>query len=346
MKTRRQFLAAAATVAVALPARGEIPAGTNVPSVVPEGVPLFRFIQINDTHYQSPRAEVIHPTYLQANGRVHWLCDALKSGGVFPPVDFILHLGDMTHQHSVDRRQELRTFKALLDTLPVPTYTVVGNHDNVQGEGNPEKEAPYREVFGERFDYTFSHKGVGFVVTDVSGTGMPDLPPARVLRREQRFREHLDSFGSQPVIIAAHVPLLPVRESAVLAKSFGFVSHYVREPDLLEIVRTHRHHVVAVLSGHLHLSGTVWSDGVAHIDVCGTASYPHDIALHTVYRNCLRTQLLRLPSDLLVPSTNIHGAHRYGRDFTDATHPDYTGYLMGSAAEREVLVPLRRPPRP
>jgi hypothetical protein len=60
----------------------------------------------------------------------------------------------------------------------------------------------------------------------------------------------------------------------------------------------------------------------------------------------LRTQLLRLPSDLLVPSTNIHGAHRYGRDFTDATHPDYTGYLMGSAAEREVLVPLRRPPRP
>lgn len=175
MKTRRQFLAAAATVAVALPARGEIPAGTNVPSVVPEGVPLFRFIQINDTHYQSPRAEVIHPTYLQANGRVHWLCDALKSGGVFPPVDFILHLGDMTHQHSVDRRQELRTFKALLDTLPVPTYTVVGNHDNVQGEGNPEKEAPIARSLAS-VSTTPSHKGVGFVVTDVSGTGMPDLP--------------------------------------------------------------------------------------------------------------------------------------------------------------------------
>ncbi|MBS0663329.1 MAG: metallophosphoesterase [Verrucomicrobia bacterium] len=345
MKTRREFLASAATAAVGaslLPAAEPVAAGDHRGEVVPLGEPRFRFLQLNDTHYQSPQAEVIHPTYNQANARVHWVLDAIRGGGVFPPLDFVLHLGDLTHQHTVDRRRELSAFKALLESLPVPTYTVVGNHDNVQGEGSPEKEAPYREVFGERFDYTFEHRGLGFVVADVSGTGNADLPPARVARREQLLRRHLDSFGDRPVIVACHVPLVSVRELPVLAQTFGFDSYMVREPGLMEILRAHRHHVVAVLSGHLHLSGTVWVEGVPHIEVCGTASYPHDVAVHTVYPNCLETRFVRLPSDLLVPSTNIHGAHRFGRDFTDAGHAEYTSYLMGHAAERLVRVPLAR----
>lgn len=344
MKTRREFLAAAATAAAGaalLPTAGS---GAAAPeegrTVTPQGEPLFRFLQLNDTHYQSPQAEVIHPTYNQANARVHWVLDAIRGGGFFPPLDFVLHLGDLTHQHTVDRRHELRAFKALLDTLPIPTHTVVGNHDNVQGEGYPEKEAPYREVFGDRFDYAFEHRGLGFVVVDASGTGMPDLPPERLARRERRLREHLESFGPRPVIVACHVPLVPLRELDVLTRTFGFASYQVREPGLAEIVRAHRHHVVAVLSGHLHLSGAVWDQGVAHIEVCGTASYPHDVAVHTVYANCLETRFVRLPSDLLVPSTNIHGAHRFGRDFTDAGHPDYTSYLMGNASERLLRIPL------
>ena len=344
MKTRREFLATAAvaTVGAALLPGQEAVASVQPDSrpVVPEGEPLFRFLQLNDTHYQSPQAEVIHPTYNQANARVHWVLDAIRGGGFFPPLEFVLHVGDLTHQHSADRRRELRAFKALLDTLPIPTYPVIGNHDNVQGEGYPEKEAPYREVFGDRFDYTFEHRGLGFVVVDVSGTGMADLPPERVARRARLLREHLESFGRRPVIVACHVPLVPLRELPVLTKTFGFDSYQVREPGLMEIVSDRRYQVAAVLSGHLHLSGAVWVDGVAQIDVCGTASYPHDVAVHTVYANCLETRFVRLPSDLLVPSTNIHGAHRFGRDFTDAGHPDYTSYLMGTAEERLIRVPL------
>jgi len=345
MTSRRQFLATTATAALGIPVLLAAPPGSETgPSTVkPVGEPRFRFLQVNDTHYQSPQAKVISPTYTAANGRVHWWCDAIRSGGIFPPVDFVLHLGDMTHQHSQDRRQELRAFKALLDTLPIPTYTVVGNHDNVQGEGDGEKEAPYREVFGEHFDYAFTHKGLGFVVVDTSGTGMPTLRAERVRRRRERLQGHLAGLQAQPVIVCSHIPLVPMREQPVLAKSFGFISHFVREPDVLEVVKSHREQVVAVLSGHLHLSGVVWDDGIAHIDVCGTASYPHDLALHTVYENCLVTRLVRMPSTLLEPSTNIHGAHRHGLDFIDASHDDYTRYLMGNAEERDLVIPFRRP---
>lgn len=343
--TRRQFIISSLAATMAAPLLRAVPDSQTATGLASSsagsGEPLFRFLQINDTHYQSPQAEVLHPTYNQANGRVHWLIDALKAGRVFPAIDFVFHAGDMTHQHSADRLHELRVFKALLDSLPMPVHTVVGNHDNVQGEGHRKLEAPYREVFGEKFDYAFTHKGVGFVVIDASGTGMPDLPKERVAARERALRDHLEAYADRPVIVACHVPLLPVRELAVLEKSFGFASHSVREPGVLEIIRAHRHHVAAVLSGHLHLSGVVHEDGIAHIDVCGTASYPHDVALHSVYRDRMETQLVRLPSDLLVPSTNIHGAHRFGRDYTDKGHPDYTTYLMGAASERFVSVNLR-----
>lgn len=342
--TRRQFLATASLGSVAA-AVGQVADNTPASPVAreqPLGEPLFRFLQINDTHYQSPQAEVISPTYRHANGRVHWVLDAIRSGKVFPALDFILHVGDMTHQTTVDRREELRIFKALLDSLPIPVYTVVGNHDNVQGEGVPELEAPYREVFGDKFNYSFVHQGIGFVAVDTSGTAMPKLPAAAVALRERKLRENLAALGERPIIVASHVPLLPVREMPVLEKSFGFPSSVVREPGVLEIVREHRGRIVAVLSGHLHISGTVWDAGVAHINVCGTASYPHDIALHTVHTQALETRLVRLPSDLLEPTTCIHGARRWGRDFTDAGHPDYTSYLMGTASERLVRVPLRR----
>lgn len=308
------------------------------------GEPLFRFLQINDTHYQSSLAEISAPTYQAANARVQWLLESLAGGRFVPTIDFILVVGDMTHQHTRDRLQELALFRRLLEQTGIPFFPVVGNHDNVQGEGKPENEAPYRQVFGsDRIHYAFLHKGIGFVVADNSGTGMPDLPPEAVERREHHFADHLDSFRDRPVIVACHVPLICVRQPEVLAESFGFASYYTREPGLLSRVRHHADHVAAVLSGHLHLSGVVEDQGVAHVVASGTASFPHDVLLHTVYREGLESRFLQLPSHLLTPSTNIHGWHRFGRDFTDAAHPDYMSFLMGRESERCLRRPFFRP---
>jgi hypothetical protein len=51
-------------------------------------------------------------------------------------------------------------------------------------------------------------------------------------------------------------------------------------------------------------------------------------------------EVVRLPSNLMAPATNIHGAGRHGVDYTDASHADYTSYLMGSASERRFTIGL------
>jgi hypothetical protein len=97
--------------------------------------------------------------------------------------------------------------------------------------------------------------------------------------------------------------------------------------------------VLGVLSGHLHLTGVSHHGPVPQIVFAGTASFPHDIGLFTVSRTAITVEALRLPSNLLVPETNIHGAQRHGVDFTDGEHPSYTSYLMGNSDERAVVIP-------
>ena len=64
----------------------------------------------------------------------------------------------------------------------------------------------------------------------------------------------------------------------------------------------------AVLSGHLHLTGKIQLNQVHHVSISGTASYPHDVAMYSVFPDRIEAEVIRLPSDLLEPATNIHGA--------------------------------------
>ena len=60
--------------------------------------------------------------------------------------------------------------KTKLAGLKCPFYPVMGNHEIVQQEGNPEFEAPYRAAFGpDRVNYTFEAAGIQFVVFNDSG---------------------------------------------------------------------------------------------------------------------------------------------------------------------------------
>ena len=70
------------------------------------------------------------------------------------------------------------------------------------------------------------------------------------------------------------------------------------------------------------------------------ASYPHDMALFSVYDDRVDVEVVRLPSDLLAPETNIHGAARSGKDFTDRLHANYTNYFTGNPSERKFSIPM------
>lgn len=351
--SRKNFILNSAKGAIAAPfiSYGAL-SGNSIIDPKPEPadqneVPVFRFLQVNDIHVQSNNTRYrpkSGPTYLNANSRAFWLMEAINSNRFFKPLDFVIGIGDMVYGESVEGIQyDLDFFKEhFVSQLRIPFYPVMGNHENKQQEGNPEYEGPYVKIYGEdKVNYSFVQKGIHFIVLNSSGTW--NVRDQKILdNRKAVFSKMLDSEPSLPKIICCHVPFLPVREKKVLAESFGFTSYYTKETELVDLIEQKKDKVLAVLSGHLHITGVVKVNSIYHVSIAGLASYPHDMAVYSVYKDRIETEVIRVPSDLLEPSTNIHGAKRFGFDFTDELHPDYTSYIMGNQSERRFAIPLRK----
>jgi hypothetical protein len=348
--SRRNFISLSTMAGMATPLLGwssekNAMAGAELDISANDEEPVFRFLQVNDIHVQSDVSRYntkIGATYSGANTRASWLLEALKNNVLFPKLDFVMAIGDMIHGEQLEGiKYDMDYFhRQFVSQFPLPLYTAVGNHENAQREGDPEYQEPYTQVFGKnRFNYSFVHKGIHFVVVNNSGTWVVkdnDIINDRVAK----FRTMLNEHPELPKIVCCHVPLTPVREKEVLAKSFGFASYYTKEQEMIDIITQKQDKVLAVLSGHLHLTGVVNISGIYHISLSGLASYPHDMAVYSVYRNRVEMEVMRVPSDMLVPSTNIHGAARFGLDYTDNIHKDYTSYLMGHETERRFAVPF------
>jgi len=351
--SRRNFISLSAKGIITAPflSTGVLAADSNTDSNAgshkQKETPKFRFMQVNDLHIQSDKSRYQlkrDPTYQNANARAFWLQEAIKDGIYFPTLDFVLGIGDLVHGENLNAiKYDMDFFsRHFVSMFPIPLYPVVGNHENAQQEGNPENEGPYTQVFGkDKLNYSFVHKGLHFIVLNNSGTwSVKD--PMIIEYRLTSLKEMLDKEPDLPKIICCHIPLVPLREKQVLAKSFGFNSYCTKEPELLALIEQRKEKVLAVLSGHLHLSGVVNVQSVYHISLSGLASYPHDMAIYSVFESGIEVELIRVPSDLLDPSTNIHGAARFGIDYVDELHPDYTTYIMGNASERRFTIPIRK----
>lgn len=306
-------------------------------SAAAPAAPRFRFLQINDLHYGGPKSQ----TYVNANQRIDWLFARIRAKDLLPPIDFVILLGDMIHGGTLPAiQEEMPVFREKVETLGVPFFPVTGNHENVQQESDEAHEAAYRAAFGDRRShYAVTHKGVEFLFLNNSGSAS-GRPKEIYAARARELDRMLGANPSLPKVLCCHIPLTCVRDEAVLRTSFGFRSYQAGEPELLEMVQARRSNVRAVLSGHLHLTGSTVRGRVRHVSICGTASYPHDIALYSVYADRIEAEVIRLPSNLLEVTTNIHGAARHKRDFTDASHLDYSTYLMGNPDERRWKIPL------
>ena len=349
--TRRKFLSLSANGVITAPfiAKGLIidPYIHNSGNCTTRNLePVFRFLQINDLHVQSSNTRYrpkTGSTYRNANLRALWLLEAINNNKFFKPLDFVISIGDMVYGESIEGiRYDLEFFKEhFVSQLSIPFYPVAGNHENKQQEGNPEYEEAYVQVFGkDKLNYSFIHKGIHFIVLNNSGT-WNILDQQIIIKRQEVFAEMLNREPALPKLICCHVPFLPVREKKVLAESFGFTSYFTKETALVDMIEQEKDKVLAVLSGHLHLTGVVKVNSIYHISVSGLASYPHDMAVYSVFENRIEAEMIRVPSDLLEPSTNIHGAARFGFDFTDELHPDYTSYIMGNASERRFTIPMK-----
>lgn len=140
------------------------------------GARAVRFALVADSHlaYEEAEAAVAH---LNARG----------------DLDFVVHLGDLTHVGLV---QEFRRMNAVLARLGVPYLVVVGNHDLLGTGGET-----YARMFGSR-ELAFTFGGVRFVLFDSNSRqeGFPgDVPDLAWVAAQVG-----ESDG--PVVLLSHVP--------------------------------------------------------------------------------------------------------------------------------------------
>lgn len=307
---------------------------------------LFRFFQWNDVHLRGDPAPARPGGYPGAEARGAWLAQcALGQGGIERP-DFVASAGDIIDGETPDFDADFHhARRVLVESIGLPYLPCLGNHENQQGEGIPAQNAAYDRCVGAAFhNYAYTVRGFAFIVVDTSGGHRG--PDAVTARRNAFVNRALERFRDRPVFVVSHIPLVPIRDEPVLAKSFGFSSYKNLDPGMLEIVDRHADHVIAVLSGHLHISGVAERHGVQHVVSSGTASTPGDFAAFDVYPDRVHLRLHGAPNHLQSPASNIHGPPRYPEGFTDTSHPTHETYIAGNPDERDRVIFLEGPRRP
>lgn len=348
---RRKFIKNSFIIASGLTVSQAIP-GCN--GYTGSGKELFSFVQINDIHLFLPGEK----GYPKTEEKLRKVISAINHEEKFPLPDFVLVAGDIINGSSLNLLQsECEFSKKILDELKCPYYTVAGNHEEINTEGNPRFLNAYVRTFGEdRVYYSFIHKGIQFILFDDSnGLGSDDDTASL---RNGWLIDTLESNKDYPKLIVCHIPLVALREDKVLSKSFGYWTYKLVGDDTFRIIQNYSDTVIAVLSGHVHLTGAVktnsyWlsflfpgENDIYHIAPSGLASYPCHYAHYTVYENKIEVKMIQVDRDLVTPISNIHGKFYHNQVFTDSRHRIPESYVCGNRDENIFSIPLPKKKRP
>ncbi len=267
------------------------------------------------------------------NGRAVWAMECALGKHGFEPPDLIVSAGDLIDSGSgVDRA----TFNSLvLERLHTRIMPCNGNHeilsqDAAHTAGGNDGTLPC--------NYAFVFGGCAFVIVDTSQGER--LDEQVTTPRNEFLQEAFRRLEGFPTFVVTHMPLVPMRDPAILRSSFALDNCIVADPTMLEIVEMNAGSVIAVLCGHVHLTASIAHHGVRHIMASGTASYPGDIASFDVFEHRVEVTMHGLPQELLDRSGDIHGKPRHAIDHTDSLHRNHDSYVRGNLDEREFAIPM------
>jgi 3',5'-cyclic AMP phosphodiesterase CpdA len=128
--------------------------------------------------------------------------DIFRTVNAEPGVEFLLGAGDLTEQGS---HEELQRYQHELETLRVPYYTTLGNH-----ELGPSPSL-YQEYFG-RGNFQFDYRGVTFTLLDSASATIDPLV-------YDWLEGWLDRARDRVHIVAMHIP--PLDPTGVRNGAFG-----------------------------------------------------------------------------------------------------------------------------
>lgn len=313
-----------------------------------DNIELFSFVQINDIHLNIPE----NKGYPNTEEKLRSVIYTINSEKKFPLPDFVIMVGDIIQGTKLKFLQpECEFAKEILDELKCPYYTVAGNHEALNTEGNPRFLNAYKRTFGHnRVNYSFVHKGFHFILFDNSN-GLGSIKAVTVNRNDW-LNKTLGEYPTHPKILVCHIPLVSFREEKILYESFGFINYKLMGENTFQIIQNHSEKIIAVLNGHLHLTGMVKTNNsflsflfphdndIYHISPSGLASYPSHYAYYKVFENRIDVKMIQINTELVNPSTNIHGKPFLEKDYIDSTHKSPENYVSGNMEERVFSIPI------
>ena len=184
---------------------------------VPEKTGPTTFIQITDTETDKNNTQ--------------WI-EMLQAYIEHEKVDFLIHTGDICYVKGMNFHSKALTTQ----TMGVPTYYCIGNHDLVDG---PYGEALFEELFGPGW-YAFERGGSMYIVTPMlRGDYKPSYTQKDIYQWLKNLLEHLDS--EQPKFVFNH---------DLLTGDAEFIYGINDE----EYINLNEHHLKAWVYGHWHNS--------------------------------------------------------------------------------------------
>lgn len=223
---------------------------------------LFVFATIGDSHIEP--AGPADYCYAKASHKSIAILETYVEdiNAHIPPVDLVIHLGDITE---FGTPVEFTLAGDILGGLDCPLHSVPGNHDNFQDDG---KQA-FKDFAGvDSTSYSFDYMNAHFVIVDC--TLDPFVPP--YVRCGPAILEWVetDLAASYPApsFVICHYNLL---ERGWNAK-FDTTEHYEEYEGMADLrgVLERAGNVVAVINGHVHASRAEVHNGIYYIDVGAT----------------------------------------------------------------------------
>lgn len=161
----------------------------------------FFFVQLSDTHWGFSNS-LVNPDF---SGTLKKAVAAVNSLSEQP--DFIMFTGDLTHTTDDDkeRRKRLKEFLDIVADLKVKDVRFMpGEHDASLDNG-----AAFQEFFGATH-YTFTHKGVNFIVVDNVSDPAGSIGEAQLLWLESELKKLKKDAR---IVVFTHRPLFDLAPS-------------------------------------------------------------------------------------------------------------------------------------
>jgi predicted phosphodiesterase len=208
-----------------------------------------------------------------------------------PPVDFVVHLGDITESGTA---QEFNWTAAIMDSLNCPLYPVVGNHDNFQSD----HKQNWKDFAGlDSTNYFFDYFGIHFLVIDC--TLQPYIPPfvhCDALVRS-RVAAQLALKPDTPAILLSHYNMWERPWNAGFDTTESY-AEYMGVPWLRDILED-AGNVIAVINGHVHANRVEVHEGIHYIDVNATLVGRPSIRYFYVYENRIEVDYAYISDETL-----------------------------------------------